>query len=95
MHDSNPAVRDSASMAIIKNMTPESIDEAFKGKDHQRQTIKCAIREVLQNNLILMNEIRSFLQRVQMIFEEGNLMFTQDVAGAYDQGIFHLPQSTY
>lgn len=34
LHDSNPSVRDSASLAIIKNMTPEQVDEAFKSKDH-------------------------------------------------------------
>jgi hypothetical protein len=34
LHDQNPAVRDAASQAIIKNMSPDDIDEAFKAKDH-------------------------------------------------------------
>lgn len=34
LHDPHPAVRDSASQAIMKNMTPEKVDEAFKGKEH-------------------------------------------------------------
>jgi len=64
LHDQNPAVRDSASQAIIRHMRPEDVDEAFKGKEHQRSTIKCAIREVLSNNLILTQEIRNYLNRV-------------------------------
>ena len=68
-------------------MRPEDVDEAFKGKEHQRSTIKCAIREVLSNNLILTQEIRNYLNRVQLLFEEGSLnqqMFgSQDFAAGY------------
>lgn len=53
----------------MRCLTPEKIDEAFRDKEHQRQTIKCAIREVMNNNLILMNEIKSFLIRVLEIME--------------------------
>lgn len=73
LHDQHPAVRDAASSTIIKHMTPENIDDAFKAKDHQRQTIKCAIREVLSNNLVLMNDIKGFLNRLLQILESSNL----------------------
>jgi len=50
-------------------MSPDDVDEAFREKEHQRQTIKCAIREVLANNLTLMNEIRNFLSQVMQVFD--------------------------
>ena len=34
LHDPHPSVRDAASLAILKNMTCERVDEAFKGKEH-------------------------------------------------------------
>ena len=73
LHDPHPTVRDAASLAILRNMTCERVDEAFKSKEHQRQTIKCAIREVLSNNLILMNEIKVYLNRMLEMFELGSL----------------------
>jgi len=36
MHDQNSIVRETAGIAIMKNMTAEGIDDAFKSKEHQR-----------------------------------------------------------
>ena len=49
LHDQNQHVKEAASQAILKFMQPEDIDKTFQGKEHQRQTIKCAIREVLSS----------------------------------------------
>jgi hypothetical protein len=57
-------VRDASSNAILRHMTPEDIDETFRDKDHQRQTIKCAIREVLGSQLTLQHDIKLFLTTV-------------------------------
>jgi hypothetical protein len=69
LHDQHPGVRDAASIGILRHMSPDDVDEAFREKEHQRQTIKCAIREVLANNLTLMNEIRNFLSQVMQVFD--------------------------
>jgi len=61
LHDPDPRVREATSIAILRNMTPEEVEEAFRGKDHQKQTIKCAIREVLGSTLTLSNDIRKML----------------------------------
>ncbi len=39
LHDPDPRVREATSIAILKNMNPDEIEETFRGKDHQRQTI--------------------------------------------------------
>lgn len=36
LHDSSSKVRDAATLAILKNMTPEDVDAHFKDKDHQK-----------------------------------------------------------
>ena len=71
LHDPHPSVRDSASAAIMRHMSCEDVDEAFRGKDHQRQTIRCAIREVLSNTLSLQNDIKAFLSNLMLVFETG------------------------
>ena len=57
LHDNNGNVREASSQAILKNMQPHEVDVAFRDKEHQRQTIKCAIREVLANNLPISPEV--------------------------------------
>jgi len=69
MHDPNQRVKDAAGEAILKNMTPMEVDQAFLEKEHQRQTIKCAIREVLAANQYLQFELRGFLQGVLDLIE--------------------------
>jgi hypothetical protein len=70
LHDQHPAVRDAASVAIMRHMTPEDIDEAFREREHHRQTIRCAIREVLHATTTLQHDIRQFLQLVLEIFDQ-------------------------
>ena len=36
MHDQNFAVKEAACVAVLKNMTPESVFESFEDKDHQK-----------------------------------------------------------
>lgn len=54
-------------------MSAEEIEGTFRGKDHQIQTIRCAIREVLSSTLSLSNDIRNFLSNVMIIFESYTL----------------------
>jgi HEAT repeat protein len=50
LHDGDHQVRDSASAAIVKNMTPESVNHVFcePSVAYQRHSIICSVRE-LQN----------------------------------------------
>ena len=51
-------------------MSPDDVDEAFREKDHQRQTIRCGIREVLNgSNVVLQNDIKTFLNNVVTSFD--------------------------
>lgn len=43
LHDRSFNVREAASKAITRNMTPESVDEAFQEKEYQRQSLVCTI----------------------------------------------------
>jgi hypothetical protein len=45
----------------MRHMSPEEVEEAFRDKEHQRSTIKCAIREVIANGMSLSYEIKQFL----------------------------------
>jgi len=49
LHDESTMVRDSVCAAILKNMTPEAVEEEFKDKSYQCQTIACSIREIFTN----------------------------------------------
>ncbi len=69
LHDPDPRVREATSQAVIRGMSVEEVEDTFRGKDHQVQTIRCAIREVLTSTLSLSNDIRNFLSNVMMIFE--------------------------
>ena len=66
MHDIHPQVKEAACQAILRNMTPASVEQAFAEKSHQRQSLICSISEVLVNeNLIhLSNEIIDFLNQL-------------------------------
>lgn len=53
-------------------MSPEDIEEAFRGKDHYKKTIICSIREVLSSGVTLQNDIRAYLSSVMMILEDSS-----------------------
>jgi hypothetical protein len=71
LHDQNSNVREAAAQALIKNMSPEEIDQSFIGKEHQRSTIKCAIREVLNSQIHQTFETKSYLNQILCLFEGG------------------------
>lgn len=50
LHDPNLAVKEAACLAILRNMTPESVFESFSDKDHQKQSLLCSLQEVVMTD---------------------------------------------
>jgi hypothetical protein len=66
-------------------MSAEDVDEAFREKDHQRQTIRCAIREVLANNNALNHDIKTFLNNLMQVLDNTSLQGTVGGGGTIKQ----------
>lgn len=54
-------MRDAVGRAILKNMTPEEVYEEFSSKQHQVQSIKCQINELLSRDEYMPADIQVFL----------------------------------
>jgi len=50
LRDDTQLVKDAASKAILKNMALSDIRDQFEENSHQKQTICCTIKELLQSN---------------------------------------------
>ena len=78
LHDGDHTVREAASNAIVKNMTPQTVDDAFAESNvrYQRQSILCSVREIMtanerQNFTLLSAALTSFLSRLTDVLEAG------------------------
>ena len=71
LHDRNLAVKEAACIAVLKNMTPESVYESFVEKDHQKQSLLCSVQEVVMSDQIinLNSDIYNFLARLSQLLE--------------------------
>lgn len=49
LHDRSFRVRDACSRAILKYMTPESVEEVFQEREYQRSSLICSIQDVINS----------------------------------------------
>lgn len=62
-------MRDSVCRAILRNMTPEDVRDEFSSKQHQVQSIKCQINELLSRDEYMPSDIQVFLQELGSLLE--------------------------
>ena len=71
LNDSQQVVRDHAATAILRNMSVEDVCNEFESKNHQVQSIKCQINEVLDRGDQFENEeILTFLMQLGTLFQQ-------------------------
>jgi len=81
LHDGDQHVRDTASSAIVKNMTPESVNQAFSDPSvqYQRHSIICSVRELQtldqqSYNNMLPSSMGTFMEALLELLSDGNTL---------------------
>ena len=77
LFDENQLVRKTVEKEIIQKFSLEAIIDAFKDKNSQKLSLKIALRDVLEKDLPMTNEIRILFKDLLYNFEN-----MQDFAGS-------------
>jgi hypothetical protein len=72
LHDEHPGVRKTVEKEIMEKFNLNSILDTFSDKISQKKSLKIAIRDILEKNIPINNDTKTFFSEILLSLEKEN-----------------------